>query len=331
MARPPSVWFREEDGYYYTTRNRKQIKLSQDKAEATRAFHALMAAGVAPDNRRPTVARLADEFLEQSKAENEPGTYETHRRFLQSFCDHAKGRKAPDIRPEHMAAWLKANPGWGQSTRTLATQIVKAAFNLAVLNGKIDGNPIAKAKQAGFSHRDRILTADEREKIRNRATGNFRDFWMALEQTGARPYSEIGRMTADMIDWEEGSVTLPKHKTSKKGKKRTVYLTPDMVVLLRRLAEKRPTGRLFLTNRGTPWSSYNCCYWLKRFDQELGIKGIVIYSARHTFICDALERGVPLAMVAELVGNSVKVLLKYYVHLSEKKDALRAAALKAIG
>jgi hypothetical protein len=51
---------------------------------------------------------------------------------------------------------------------------------------------------------------------------------------------------------------------------------------------------------------------------------------RNTWICVAIERGVPLPIIAELVGNSVEVLIKHYVHMAGKKDALKAAALKAV-
>ena len=105
MARKPTVWFREEDDWFYTTRHGKQVKLSQDKAEARKASHTLMATEeVADKGRRPTVARPADEFLEHSKGENEEKTWLSHRRFLQPFCDSVKGKEAPDIRPDHVTA-----------------------------------------------------------------------------------------------------------------------------------------------------------------------------------------------------------------------------------
>src|SRR5262249_2673371 len=43
MARKPSVWFRKHDRWYYTTIRGEQIKLSQDKEEADREFHRIMA------------------------------------------------------------------------------------------------------------------------------------------------------------------------------------------------------------------------------------------------------------------------------------------------
>ena len=74
MARKPTVWFRSLDGYYYTTLKGKKVKLSKDKAEAEKAFHALLAA--APDDgpvgASPTFRKLADlylDFTQQTKSE----------------------------------------------------------------------------------------------------------------------------------------------------------------------------------------------------------------------------------------------------------------------
>jgi hypothetical protein len=43
MARKPSVWFREQTGWYTTTIGGEQVKLSKDKKEAETAFHELLA------------------------------------------------------------------------------------------------------------------------------------------------------------------------------------------------------------------------------------------------------------------------------------------------
>ena len=148
MARAPKMWLRKQTGWYCTTINGQQIKLSQDKAEAQKAFHALLASDEQPDNRRPPFRNLADGFLKHSREVNVHSTFKTHQRgYLQSFCDHVKNRRAPDLRGEHVTAWLKANPTWGQSTRSLAIQAVKACLNWAKDEGKIKSHPLATVKQ----------------------------------------------------------------------------------------------------------------------------------------------------------------------------------------
>jgi hypothetical protein len=43
MSRKPTVWFRKQTGYYYTTLNGKKVRLAKSKKDAEKAFHALMA------------------------------------------------------------------------------------------------------------------------------------------------------------------------------------------------------------------------------------------------------------------------------------------------
>jgi hypothetical protein len=43
VSRKPTVWFRKQTGYYYTTLNGKKVRLANGKKDAERAFHALMA------------------------------------------------------------------------------------------------------------------------------------------------------------------------------------------------------------------------------------------------------------------------------------------------
>jgi site-specific recombinase XerD len=53
---------------------------------------------------------------------------------------------------------------------------------------------------------------------------------------------------------------------------------------------------------------------------------------RHAFVTDALERGVPIATLAQIVGHrDTKMIAQVYSHLHEKKKHLREAVKKATG
>lgn len=332
MSRRHTIWQRGGTGWFYTTIRGRQIRLAQDRKEAERAMHALLARDEEPESPvhgRPTFRKLADDFLDRSRETNKPGTFENHRVYLQSFCDHIGGRRAPDLRGEHVSGWLRKKTTWGPSTRCLAIQAVKAALNHAVREGRLGSNPLSGVKQGKTAHRERILTPGEREIIRGVARGSFRDFLFALEQTGARPFSEIGRLEARFIDWGEGCAELPEHKNTRHGKRRVLYFTPPMVDLLGRLAGMHPAGPLFRNRNGDPWTRLAFYKWAKNFEAA-GVAGVTAYTLRHSYATDAIMRGVPLPVLAELMGTSVKMLIEYYGHVAQKKDELRAAAIKAL-
>jgi integrase len=160
----------------------------------------------------------------------------------------------------------------------------------------------------------------------------FRDFFEFLEQTGCRPFSEAALITPAMIDWTEGTVTFVKHKNARKGKTRVIYLTPKArEILERRAGEKGPDELVFHTCNGFAFSGPNTVQRVRRFEAGCKIPRFSLYSVRHAYITEALERGMSSDIVAELVGNTPKTISRYYSHLDQKKNTLREAAKKAVG
>ncbi len=85
MARKAGIWFRSQDGFYYTTYKGESAKLSKDKAEAERAFHALMAQAsekVEECKLLPTFRKGAELFLDHAEKTKERTTYELQRNYL---------------------------------------------------------------------------------------------------------------------------------------------------------------------------------------------------------------------------------------------------------
>jgi integrase len=332
MGRPAKIWKRRLDHFYYTTINGHQEKLSLDYEEAKEMFHQLQATHKKTQRTRvsTTLGELCNAFLDLAKQTKEQKTYENQLGYLQSFCDHVgKGKRARDITGKHLDDWSLAT-GWGTSTRTAARSTVIACFNFGVERRILIENPLKGVKRGTYENKERILTAAEKDKIRNAARGNFKDFLFVLEQTGARPFSEIGTLTAAMIDWEQGSVTFEKHKNKKKQKTRVLYLPPSIKGLLSGLSERHPHGTLFRTRDGFPWSRASASQALRLIENRAGISGITSYCFRHTYITDCLAKSMSPAIVAELVGNSVRTIMKYYNHLSQRKDTLRDAAKQAV-
>jgi integrase len=166
---------------------------------------------------------------------------------------------------------------------------------------------------------------------RSARRGPFREFVQALQETGCRP-SEVGKVEAANVDLAAGLWVLPEHKTKKKtGKSRLVYLTPAMLELTRRLMEHYPTGQLFRNSRGKPWTRNAIRCRFRNLRATLPhLKGVVSYAYRHSFVTDALENGVGVAQVAELLGHtSTDMVMSHYQHLREKREHLKQAAIQA--
>jgi integrase len=332
MPRPPSVWFREQDGWYYTTHQGKQIKLSQDPKEAEREFHLFLAGkSDEPKNAaRMSLRKLADEFLIWCESNVGKDAFRWRKRAMKSLCDFIPGVKAADLGVRQVERWLESKT-WKPNTKTSARGALQACMNWGVKREMIPVNPVKALGIGSYTNAERILTAAERKLVREGINGQeFKDYLRVLELTGARPFSEIATLTASVVDFDNGVIVFEKHKNAKKGKRRTVYLTPELVEILRRRIAERPEGLLFRTIRGNPIDSKNVSHRLRLVTKRVGMKRFNIYSYRHSYITDALERGLTASVVAELVGNSAKTISKYYDHLSQKRDAMKEAALKAV-
>ena len=331
MAKESDIWFREQTGWYYTTLKGKQIRLSREKEEAKKALHSLLAQEPEPGPSEvkafPTFRKIADLFISNSIRVNKPTTIRMHKMFLQSFVNRIKGKRVNDLKVHHVSEWLASTP-WGQSSSCSARGAILAALNWGVDQGYITSHPLTKLKRGSHKRRERVFSADELKAIRENVKPDFADFVRALELTGARPFSELAHVTADMVDWKEGTITFVEHKNERKGKTRTIYMAPELVTLLMRLAEKYPTGILFRNIKGKIWTSHDATRRLHYITGKLGIPKGTIYAIRHYVITKGLELGMNANTIAELVGNSPVTISRHYDHLSKQKKTMLEAAKK---
>jgi integrase len=333
MARTPELWQRKSDGAWYTTVHGKQIRLSDDKAEARQSLHELLAAP--PDDtrgHRPSIAKACDLFLTYSHAQHEVETYKHYRWFLQSFCAHVKkGRKIADLRVHMVTSWHQAN-AWSESSKASSIGVLLACLNWNVAQGHLKANPFTGIKRGRIASRERILSVEERRLILEAASDPpFRQFLIFLEQTGCRPFSEAGRTTAQDFDPRASTITLKRHKNAAKtGKPRVIYLSVTAKEIVAELVSRHREGPLFRCSTDTPWSVESAGPRLDRIAASTGVAKFTSYAYRHTFIVEALMRGLTADVVAQLVGNSALTISKYYSHLDQKRDFLRAAAQQAV-
>jgi integrase len=240
---------------------------------------------------------------------------------------------APDLKPLHASDWMDRKALKRGARRAFVTAL-KRAFTWAEEQGLTGVNPVAKLKKPKGRKRHRTVTEAERQEILGAIRDSrFKDFVFAMQETGYRP-GEVSAVTADDVDLERGLWVLDRHKTDgKTGEARVVYLTPAMAELSKRLVEQNPEGPLFRGWGNRPYSINAIRCRFRRLRAKLPLlMGVVAYSYRHSFASAALERGVGIAHVAELLGHrSTDMVMRHYGHLDHKVKHMRDAATKAAG
>src|SRR5262249_29883201 len=138
---------------------------------------------------------------------------------------------------------------------------------------------------------------------------------------------EVAAITVENFDEAGACVVLKQHKTREKtGKGRVIYLTQDVVELLKQQREKYGTGHLLRTAYGRPWRPVVLVRAMDATRKRAGVKGATLYGYRHSLATDCLASGVPDAHVAEILGHhGTRMLHQHYSHLSGKVNVLREA------
>lgn len=341
MARPRKPWFRKSCNAWYVTIDGKKVPLAKGEhnhAAAMKEFYRVMSSRD-EDADAPAVSdsvvSLLGKFLGWVKKHKSPATYEQRRYYLRSFVRHKGVKRLPPHRVsvELVEDWLDAHPKWKASRRHAVMSVLRA-FNWAVKRGKLAKNPVAGIEVPAPSRVLTYLTPEQRKAVfdatKDRA---FKNVLTAMQETGCRP-GEVSVVEAKHANLDAGVWVLPEHKTGKKtGKPRVVYLTPAMIELTKELAEKNPSGPLFLNFRRRPWNrnAIRCRFrQLRKRFPEFG--HFTAYSFRRAFVTDALQRGVGVAQVAELVGHvGTDMVMRHYNQLQERVSYMREMAAKAAG
>jgi integrase len=340
--RHPKPWYRSFNDTWYAQIHGKQQPLAKGKANqkaALQAFHRLMA-GVSGDTPRDLPAAvICDLYLDWSQAEHKPSTHEWYRGHLQSFVDHCGKLPAAAVTPADISRWLaqrkkkarasKPKRDFGPSSKRGAITAIKAVWSWAERNGHLADDRLRRMERPPMKRR-RALTADEMAAIFAAVPDEaFRDLLKALRLTGARP-SEVWSVTAATV--RDDTWVLDEHKTDGTGEPRVIYLNEEMRAITARRAKLFPEGPIFRQHRGKrPWNRNAVRCRFRRLRQKLGLEpGAVAYGLRHAYVTDALERGVPVATLAQLVGHrDLKMIQSIYNHLRDKKQHLREAAARA--
>ncbi len=339
MATERSPWYRASKDAWFVQFGGKQVRLAKGKdnrQEAMTAFYKLMTTTAdVPSATKILTVQVCDLFLQWSEKHHEKSTFDWHKYFLASFCKDPQTARllATELKPFHCTHWLDSHPGW-KGARRSAIGVLKRAFSWAEAEGIIPTNPFKRIKKPAVGCRSRVLSADERRQIHEAIDDpKFGDFVTALEETGCRP-SEVARVTAADVDLTVGVWVLTKHKTAKKtGEPRVIYLTPKMVDLTTRLISTVPEGPLFRGKSNRPFSKNAIRCRFRRLREKLPQLGnFISYTFRTTYATTALENGVGVAQVAELLGHkSTDMVMRHYGHLNQKVKHMREMAAKASG
>ncbi len=223
----------------------------------------------------------------------------------------ARGRKDPED-PE------KERPRSPASVNRYL-QDLRAAFNLAKRNGKVETNPVADVKLLRENNkRVREMTACEEKAVlkaldpaRRRGTMDLRPLIRLLPETGLRLGEACNLRGAD-IDWRAEVATL---RDTKAGVTQYVPLSAEALAILRALSPGG--GYVFHWPDGQPLSESYVTHAFAKAVRKAGITDLHVHDTQHTFACRKLRAGVDIYTVSKLLRHASVVMSERYAHLSQ--------------
>ena len=274
--------------------------------------------------------------------------------------------KLPEITSAQITALLnKAQSVPNKHGRTLKHgsvmklyTILNLLFKMAYMDDTISRNPMDKVqrpkptKAEGKGTEIQAYTGEELKHIIDCLEDEplkWRLFIQLLIDTGCRRGEACGLTWRD-VDFKENSITISKNlcystakgiyvDTPKNGKKRTVYVDPSVMKLMKeyRRTQKLVTmdGYVF-TQDGTtePIHPDSPTRYFQRFGKRHGIPDFHPHKLRHSSASIAITNGADVVSVSERLGHSdTAVTLRMYAHANEEsirragqivRDALKA-------
>lgn len=333
----PKPFFRKQTKSWYVSIDGKFHPLGKNEKEAFEQYYVLMS------DRQPTgdttpdtkVRDLLKMFLAWCKGHRDAVTHDWYKMHLSSFEDHISPKLTlRHIKAFHVTKWLDDEYAEaGDTYKNGAVRAVMRAFNWAAKQGHILANPVKGVERPAAESRVAYLSAEQWNKFVGKIEENdpFHDFVVFLRETGCRP-QEARHIEARHFDRHNQLTEFPIKESKGKKEPRVIPLNDRAMGIITRLAMKYPEGKLFRNKRGNPWKAFAITNRFTKLRKKLGFKTLFAYAIRHTFITDALIRGVDAVTLACIVGHKdATMILKVYQHVKLNTGHVRAALALATG
>ncbi len=270
---------------------------------------------------------FADEFLEIYCKQNKR-SWRSDENILIHLKEHFKGETLQSIGPEKVARYMaERRADVSPSTVNRARACLMTLFNKAVEWGRSETNPIAKIKK--FKEppgRERILTADESDRLIKSASESIRPVLITALHTGMRR-GEILSLRWPDLDFPRRVIFI---KNSKSGKPRKIPMSDPVYKALHDLPR---VSEFVFYNRKTKTNIkdiknrfHEACRKAKKDPKDTkdpGIVGLRFHDLRHTAASMMIKGGVPLVTVSKFLGHSSIQMTMRYVH--ETPEDMRLA------
>lgn len=280
---------------------------------------------------KPLTVRLAAEvYLASQDAKNPRTARDARGRLAKHFLPKFGDRLVVDLTKAELDAWLNSMIAKGSDREKVRKSkdsanrvltIVKALLNHALrdpANRLSDDHAWRLVKPfegVSVPRAEHFVVEDARKLIEACPEKDFADLLTAGILTGAR-YGELAGCNVGDFDAVARTV-----RVNGKTGTRSVVLQPEAVAFLSKMSDGRPKSAPLLQRAdGGRWGPSQQQRRMKRAVEGAGLDTkATFYALRHSYISRAIEGEVPLLVVADNCGTSVRMIEKTYAKILADK------------
>jgi integrase len=218
---------------------------------------------------------------------------------------------------------------------------LQAAYEAAIVCGKLVANPVRNAKKAfpalfpASKKREVALDRKHQDILLNALSGILHKIVAFALRTGMRR-GEILNLKRSECDLERRIIITQSRKGRKKKlKQRIVPMTPDVYEIIQSMPNYGPY--VFSYDDGKPLSKDGVVHMpFRRVVRRLAkkyplFKGLTFHGLRHSFITQGLELGGNVGALKDIVGHSTTQMTDGYTHISLGKLMSEMAIYPRLG
>ena len=239
-----------------------------------------------------------------------PATESMYHANIKTWCDSIGTVKLKSVTPENIQKVVTEQYELGVSKSKLDKLIltIRQIYRQAVSDRTVVYNPATNIKKPKVPEQTRrALTDDEYELILERAKEHeYGSLILTILYLGLRPM-EVSLITVDDI------TDTYVHIRGTKSKKADRYvIRPEALIF--DLRNKCSEDRVFVNKRGKTLTRDDLRRIWASFTEGLELPGVTLYTLRHTYGTRAQRAGVPIDVLADLMGHEkIETTRKYYI------------------
>ncbi len=275
--------------------------------------------------KKVSLDQIVNDYLESCQARKVKDVEEITTR-AQWWKSHFQGRSAKSITASDVEGARKVlshmkpyGHGYTRKAKTLAAAtinkyfaILKAAYFLALRNGKVDRNPVSQVKMLKENNaRVRYLSKEEEDRLFEILPTEYHAMVRIAIHTGLRRM-ELFKLKWTDVNFQQLVITIGESKT---GEARTVPLNDIAVGALKGIVRRIDNPYVFPGTKPGTYRTDLPKSW-KRFLELAGIENFRWHDLRHTFGSRLVMAGVDLYTVSKLLGHHGIKMTERYAHLS---------------